>query len=106
MQSKDTIWRSVVKTIFFKLITTSITAMFTGLGKAVAIHLILTTVYLIYERVWNKIKWGCISIDGKETERLTKGLQDIVARVDSFGEMHTTISESSIQNIAKKALNQ
>lgn len=55
---KDTVWRSVVKTIFFKIITTAITAAFTGIGKAVAIHLILTAVYLIYERVWNKISWG------------------------------------------------
>lgn len=58
MECKDTIWRSVVKTLFFKLITTSVTACFTGLGKAVAIHLILTAVYLIYERIWNRIKWG------------------------------------------------
>ena len=55
---KDTIWRSVVKTFFFKVITTSITACFTGIGKAVTIHVILTLVYLIYERVWNRINWG------------------------------------------------
>lgn len=55
---KDTLGRTVVKTIFFKIITTSITALFTGIGSAVAIHLILTAVYLIYERVWNKINWG------------------------------------------------
>lgn len=55
---KDTVWRTIVKTIFFKIITTTITAMFTSVGKAVVIHIILTGVYLIYERVWNKINWG------------------------------------------------
>lgn len=56
--SQDTILRSIVKTIIFKLITTSIIAYFTGIGKAIGIHLILTAVYLIYERVWCNIKWG------------------------------------------------
>lgn len=57
---KDSIFRSVVKTLFFKLITTSITAIFTGVGNAIMIHLILTVVYLVYERIWNKVNWGRI----------------------------------------------
>lgn len=58
---KDTVFRSIVKTIFFKLITTSITAIFTGIGNAIMIHLILTVVYLVYERIWNRIGWGRIT---------------------------------------------
>lgn len=54
----DTLKRSIVKTILFKIITTSITAYFTGIGEAILIHLILTLVYLIYERVWSRINWG------------------------------------------------
>lgn len=41
--------RTIVKTIGFKILTTSITAYFTGIGGAIKIHLILTLVYLLYE---------------------------------------------------------
>jgi uncharacterized membrane protein len=58
MQQKDTIKRSIIKTLFFKIVTTSVTALFTGVGTAIVLHLILTVFYLVYERVWNKIKWG------------------------------------------------
>lgn len=57
---KETWWRSMTKTICFKIITTSITALFMPIGKAILIHLILTLVYLFYERVWNRINWGKI----------------------------------------------
>lgn len=55
---KETTIRSIVKTVIFKIITTSITALFTGISGAILIHTILTVVYLLYERVWNKIAWG------------------------------------------------
>ena len=54
----DSVKRTVVKTIFFKIGTTGITALFIGVGNAIFIHVILTLFYLIYERVWNIIKWG------------------------------------------------
>lgn len=55
----ETNTRSIVKTIFFKLITTSITAIYMGsIGQAVLLHIVLTFVYLGYERIWNKISWG------------------------------------------------
>lgn len=57
-QAKDTVKRSVVKTIFFKLVTTGTTTLFMGLGNAILLHAILTVFYLVYERVWNNIKWG------------------------------------------------
>ena len=60
---KETIWRSILKTVCFKIITTAITAIFTGIGAAIGIHLILTVVYLVYERVWNKIGWGRITVE-------------------------------------------
>lgn len=65
---KDSVKRSIIKTIIFKILTTSITALFTGIGAAIGIHLILTTVYLIYERVWNRIKWGKINSITAKTE--------------------------------------
>lgn len=54
----DSMKRTVVKTIFFKIGTTGITALFIGVGAAIGLHIILTLFYLIYERVWTKIKWG------------------------------------------------
>lgn len=63
-QSKDTVKRSVVKTIFFKLVTTSTTTLFMGVGDAILLHAILTAFYLVYERVWNRIKWGKVSKEG------------------------------------------
>ena len=58
---KDSITRSVVKTVFFKIVTTSTTTLFMGLGDAILLHAILTAFYLVYERVWNKIKWGKVT---------------------------------------------
>lgn len=56
---KETTLRSIVKTIGFKVLTTSVTAIFfMGIGKALLLHAIMTIIYLIYERVWNKIRWG------------------------------------------------
>lgn len=54
MESKK---RTIVKTIGFKIITTSVTALITGLGSALFIHALMTIIYLVYERVWNKIDW-------------------------------------------------
>lgn len=58
METKDTVTRSVVKTIFFKIVTAGTTTLFMGLGSAILLHAILTAFYLVYERVWNNIKWG------------------------------------------------
>jgi uncharacterized membrane protein len=55
---KDTVKRSIIKTIIFKILTTSITAIFIGVGNAIMLHVLLTFVYLIHERIWNKINWG------------------------------------------------
>ena len=63
---KDTVTRSIVKTFFFKVVTTGVTAFITGLGTALLLHAGLTLFYLIYERVWNQIKWGKL----KETTKI------------------------------------
>lgn len=57
---KDTIKRTIIKTVFFKFLTTTGTMLITGMsaGNAIGLHIILTSIYLVYERVWNKIKWG------------------------------------------------
>jgi uncharacterized membrane protein len=61
MAQKDSIKRSIVKTLFFKIVTTTITAFFTGIGTAILLHTILTIFYLLYERFWNRLSWGKIS---------------------------------------------
>lgn len=56
----DTKKRTFVKTLFFKIGTTSITALYFGdVSGAIKLHIILTLFYIIYERIWCKIKWGC-----------------------------------------------
>jgi hypothetical protein len=50
--------RTIVKILTFRLIALLITALWTGLGNAVIIHLILTIVHYVFERTWLRIKWG------------------------------------------------
>ena len=50
--------RTVVRAISYRIIALLITALWTGLSDAVVIHLILTAVHYIHERIWLKIKWG------------------------------------------------
>ena len=52
--------RTIVRALSYRIIALLITAIWTGLGDAVVIHLILTAVYYIMERLWLKIKWGKI----------------------------------------------
>lgn len=49
--------RTIVKTIIFKILTTGATACLVGIGGAIKIHILMTVIYLVYERVWNKIDW-------------------------------------------------
>ena len=49
--------RTLARTISYRVLALSITALFTGLGTAVIIHLLLTLVHYAHERVWLKIKW-------------------------------------------------
>jgi len=50
--------RTFARAISYRIIATLITAMFTGIGKAIALHIILTLVHYAMERIWLKIKWG------------------------------------------------
>ena len=53
--------RTVARTISYRIIAMLITALWTGLGSAVIIHIVLATVHYVMERVWLKIKWGRIA---------------------------------------------
>ena len=50
--------RTLARAISYRIIATLITACFTGLTTAVLLHILLTLVHYVMERVWLKIDWG------------------------------------------------
>ena len=52
--------RTIARTISYRIAALLITALWTGLGDAVLIHIVLATLHYVMERVWLKIKWGKI----------------------------------------------
>jgi uncharacterized membrane protein len=52
--------RTVARIMSFRIAALLITAIWTGLGDAVLIHIILTAVHYLFERSWLRIKWGKI----------------------------------------------
>ena len=57
----ETHTRTVARTLSYRIIAMLITALWTGLGNAVIIHIVLATVHYVMERVWLKINWGQIA---------------------------------------------
>jgi hypothetical protein len=58
---RETKQRKKVKDILFKIFAIILITFFTGIENAVIIFLILMVFYLIYEVIWNNIKWGQFS---------------------------------------------
>jgi len=54
----ETHLRTIVRTISYRITALLITALWTGLNEAVAIHVVLAIVQYIIERIWLKINWG------------------------------------------------
>jgi hypothetical protein len=54
----ETHLRTVIRTLTYRLIALLITACWTGLGDAVAIHVVLAMVQYLLERIWLRINWG------------------------------------------------
>jgi uncharacterized membrane protein len=54
----ETHLRTLARTIAYRITALLITAMWTGLSDAVAIHIILAGVQYVMERIWLKINWG------------------------------------------------
>jgi uncharacterized membrane protein len=50
--------RTIVRALTYRIFALLITALWTGLGDAIIIHVILTALHYIHERIWLKIKWG------------------------------------------------
>jgi len=50
--------RTFVRTFSYRLVALLITAIWTGLSDAILIHVILTIVHYLFERMWLHIGWG------------------------------------------------
>ena len=50
--------RTLARTLSYRGTALLITAYWTGLGDAVAIHAVLAVWQYVLERAWLKIKWG------------------------------------------------
>lgn len=57
----ETHLRTFARTVTYRITALLITAMWTGLGDAIAIHIVLALVQYVMERVWLRVKWGIIS---------------------------------------------
>jgi uncharacterized membrane protein len=56
----ETHQRTLARAVSYRIIACLITAIFTGLSTAIAIHILLTLIHYVHERIWLKIKWGRI----------------------------------------------
>ena len=54
----ETHLRTLVRTLTYRFTALLITAYWTGLSEAVAIHVVLAGWQYVLERAWLKIKWG------------------------------------------------
>ena len=52
--------RTIARTVTYRVAALLITALWTGLSDAVAIHIVLAFLHYAMERIWLKIKWGKI----------------------------------------------
>ena len=52
--------RTIARTVSYRIAALLITAIWTGLGDAILIHIVLAILHYIMERIWLKIKWGKI----------------------------------------------
>jgi uncharacterized membrane protein len=53
--------RTIVRALSYRVVALFITAIWTGLGDAIIIQIILTVVHYSMERLWLKINWGKIA---------------------------------------------
>jgi hypothetical protein len=50
--------RTLARTLAYRVSALLITALWTGLGDAVLIHVILAALHYVMERAWLRVKWG------------------------------------------------
>ena len=54
----ETHWRTIAKSISWRIVATLVTAYWTGLTGAIVINIWMTVAYYVHERLWCRIKWG------------------------------------------------
>ncbi len=54
----ETHQRTALRAISYRITALLVTAIWTGLEDAIIIHIILTIIHYIFERIWLKIDWG------------------------------------------------
>jgi uncharacterized membrane protein len=64
--------RTLARAISYRILATVITAIWTGLSSAIVIHVALTVVHYIHERLWLKVKWG---INGRISSEEENGVK-------------------------------
>ena len=52
--------RTMARAISYRLVALIATAFITGLSEAILIHIILTVIYYICERLWLQVSWGLL----------------------------------------------
>ena len=50
--------RTLVRGLTYRFFGILVTAIWTGFAASFAIHIILTILYYIHERLWLKVEWG------------------------------------------------
>ena len=59
----ETHTRTLARTLSYRFAALAITALWTGLGQAIAIHIVLAVLHYVMERVWIRINWGKFQVD-------------------------------------------
>jgi len=62
----ETHQRTLARTVSYRIVATLITALFTGLETAIFIHILLTLIHYVMERLWLKINWGKNNVHGRD----------------------------------------
>ena len=57
----ETHTRTWARTLSYRIVATLLTALWTGLGDAVLIHLVLALLHYVMERLWIRVNWGKIN---------------------------------------------
>lgn len=53
--------RTIARAVSYRIVATLITALIVGLESAVYIHVILTLLHYVMERLWLRVRWGRVS---------------------------------------------
>ena len=57
---RETHKRTIARALSYRFVALVATAFITGLQEAVFIHVILTAIYYICERLWLQVSWGIV----------------------------------------------